>query len=170
MPEGADVAAFLLSDGRALAKPTLPKMRTLKQLLDAYMAAIPAGSIEPSTRQGMDIHIAHLRRVLGDGLIVAGLSTTDLQRFVDARALCQRPTRTDAQCGHHQEGTRDAADRVELGPARRRAEDRVSPEGREVPEDPGEATVPDVGRDRTPDQARRLEPKPRKLNCGTACF
>ena len=58
VPEGADVAAFLLSDGRALAKPTLPKVRTLKQLLESYMATLPAGSIEQSTRQGMDIHIA----------------------------------------------------------------------------------------------------------------
>jgi hypothetical protein len=87
VPEGADVAAFLLSDGRALAKPTLPKIRSLKQLLNAYMASLPAGSVEQSTRQGMDIHIAHLRRVLGDGLIVAGISTSDLQCFVDARAL-----------------------------------------------------------------------------------
>jgi len=87
VPEGADVAAFLLSDGRALAKPTLPKLRTLKQLLDAYMASLPDGAIEHSTRQGMNIHIAHLRRVFGDGLIVAGLSTADLQRYVDARAL-----------------------------------------------------------------------------------
>ena len=87
VPEGADIAAFLLSDGRALARPTLPKMRTLKQLLDAYMASLPSGAIEPSTRQGMDIHIAHLRRVLGDGLVVASLGTADLQCFVDARAL-----------------------------------------------------------------------------------
>ena len=87
VPEGADVAAFLLSDGRAVAKPILSKVRTLKQLLDAYMATLPPGSIEQSTRQGMDIHIAHLRRVLGDGLIVAGIGTADLQRFVDARAL-----------------------------------------------------------------------------------
>src|SRR5476651_979502 len=63
VPEGADVAAFLLSDGRAVAKPILSKVRTLKQLLDAYMATLPPGSIELSTRQGMDIHIAHLRRV-----------------------------------------------------------------------------------------------------------
>ena len=87
VPEGADVAAFLLSDGRAMARPTLPKMRTLKQLLDAYMGSLPDGAIEESTRQGMDIHIAHLLRVLGDGLVVAGLCTADLQRFVDARAL-----------------------------------------------------------------------------------
>ena len=89
MPEGADVAAFLLSDGRAMARPMLPKMRTLQQLLDAYMGSLPDGAIEESTRQGMDIHIAHLRRVLGDGLVVAGLCTADLQRFVDARALAK---------------------------------------------------------------------------------
>jgi hypothetical protein len=30
VPEGADVAAFLLSDGRAAGRPSLPKIRTLK--------------------------------------------------------------------------------------------------------------------------------------------
>ena len=86
VPDEADVAAFLLSDGRAMARPTLPKMRTLKQLLDAYMDSLPEGAIEQSTRQGMDIHIAHLLS-FGDGLVVAGLCTTDLQRFFDVRAL-----------------------------------------------------------------------------------
>jgi hypothetical protein len=75
VPEGADVAAFLLSDGRAMTRPTLPKMRTLKQLLDAYMDSLREGAIEQSTRQGMDIHIVHFRRVLGGGLIIAGLCT-----------------------------------------------------------------------------------------------
>ncbi|MGD9724444.1 MAG: tyrosine-type recombinase/integrase [Pirellulales bacterium] len=87
VPEDADVAAFLLSDGRALAKPTIPKTRTLKQLLEAYMASLPEGAIEQSTRQGMDIHITHLKREFGEGLIVAGLGATDLQRYVDTRSL-----------------------------------------------------------------------------------
>jgi integrase len=51
------------------------------------MASLPEGAIEQSTREGMDIHISHLRRVLGDGLIVAGLGTMDLQTYVDTRAL-----------------------------------------------------------------------------------
>jgi integrase len=87
VPDGADIAIFLLSDGQLSAKPKLPRIRTLKQLLDSYIASIPKEAIESSTRQGMDIHITHLLRELGDGLLVAGLGTTDLQSYVDARAL-----------------------------------------------------------------------------------
>jgi integrase len=87
--EGADIAAFLLSDGRIAAKPSLPKIRTLSQLFDAYMASVPEGAIEETTREGMEIHIEHLRRVLGDGLPIAGLTSLDLQRYVDARALAK---------------------------------------------------------------------------------
>lgn len=86
VPDGADVVSLLLSDGRIEKKPSLPKIRTLKQLFEAYLASVPAAAIEQSTRRGMETHIAHLKRVFGSNFAVAGLSVIDLQQYADTRA------------------------------------------------------------------------------------
>src|SRR5262245_56073758 len=41
LPEGGDLLVFLLSDGRAAAKPLITRSLTLKQLFDAYFASLP---------------------------------------------------------------------------------------------------------------------------------
>lgn len=87
LPEGVDVAVFLLSDGRlngtAFHKSSL---RTLKQFREAFLNSIPAGSLEESTLTGMQIHLRHLSRILGVSFSLPTLSLEDLQRYVDRRA------------------------------------------------------------------------------------
>lgn len=85
-PEDADLTTFLLSDGRTVARPTLRAIRTLDQLLNAYFKAIPVGSVEPLTISGMEIHAAHLRRLLGVKFQIQSLELIDLQGYVSVRA------------------------------------------------------------------------------------
>lgn len=85
-PDDADLTTFLLSDGRSVARPSLRGIRTLDQLLNAYFKAIPVDSIEPLTISGMEIHAAHLRRLLGAKLQIQSLELVDLQGYVSERA------------------------------------------------------------------------------------
>jgi len=87
LPKGADVAAFLISDGHVYGKPkNLPIIRTLKQLSDAYLASIPIGSLEESTFVGMRVHIRHLKRLLGSSLAIREIQLGDLQKYIDRRS------------------------------------------------------------------------------------
>ena len=67
LPDGVDVATFLLSDGRVNGRLTAraPAIRTLKELCGLSLASIPEGSLEESTTEGMEIHARHLCRILG---------------------------------------------------------------------------------------------------------
>jgi len=86
IPEGADIATFLLSDGRNLAKRKRSTIRTLRQLFDAYFASIPSDSLEDTTLYGMRIHRGHLERILGRNLFFQSLQFDDLQAYVDKRS------------------------------------------------------------------------------------
>lgn len=86
VPDDVDVAKFLLSDGKATAMPKLPAVRTLDQLFKDYIARIPEGSMERSTLAGMEIHIAHLKRLLGRDLCLTELSANDLQTYIAKRS------------------------------------------------------------------------------------
>jgi len=86
LPDDVDVAAFLLSDGRTRKKPKRLGPRTLGELLKAFLAQLPDHSIEQSTRQSFEIHIRHLRRILGNAVTLVELRLADLQRYVNRRA------------------------------------------------------------------------------------
>jgi integrase len=85
-PENVDLATFLLSDGKAEARQSLPAIRTLQQLFDNYFSSIPADSIEDNTRRGMKIHVKHLGRILGKHFPIQALAGADLQRFIEQRS------------------------------------------------------------------------------------
>ncbi len=86
LPDDVDVAAFLLSDGRTRKKAKRLGPRTLGELLKAFLAQLPDHSIEQSTRQSFEIHIRHLRRILGNAVTLGELRLADLQRYVNRRA------------------------------------------------------------------------------------
>lgn len=87
LPPDADIVTFLLSDGKLpTAIGPLSKLRTLRQLVDAYFASLPEGALEATTLQGMRIHVGHLYRVLGKSRVFATLTLGDLQAYVDARS------------------------------------------------------------------------------------
>ena len=81
LPDDVDVVTFLLSDGRRQRKPKQPGPRTFGELLGAFLDQLPNYSIELSTRQMFEIHIRHLRRVLGNSLPLGQLQLADLQRL-----------------------------------------------------------------------------------------
>jgi len=88
VPEGADIAAFLLSDGRVEQRPQpqgVPNL-TLQQLFDHYFAAIPQGNLEPPTIQGMKIYEGHLIKHFGRRFQVRTLTMTQLQQYVEKRS------------------------------------------------------------------------------------
>jgi hypothetical protein len=86
IPDGADIATFLLSDGNLAAKPRSEKPITLTQIFDEYFANLPAGTNEQTTIDGMRLHQRHLERLLGTDFAVQRLTTSDLQTFIEKRS------------------------------------------------------------------------------------
>jgi hypothetical protein len=88
LPEDADVATFLLSDGRLNGKVGLrSNLRTYGQFKKAFLESIPAGSLEDSTLTGMRIHFKHLARVLGNTFVLPSLSLEDCHRALQNQPL-----------------------------------------------------------------------------------
>ncbi len=85
-PEGADLAAFLLSDGRAATRPERPALRNLGDLFDAYFQSLPEGALEETSLGGMRVHEVHLGRHLGRTCSVDALEASDLQAYIEKRS------------------------------------------------------------------------------------
>ncbi|MCA9124659.1 MAG: site-specific integrase [Planctomycetaceae bacterium] len=86
IPEGADVATFLLSDGKRTAKREHSPIRTLAELMDAYFDGLPENSLEDNTLYLMKLHRRHLERLLGQDLRITALQLADLQQYVNKRS------------------------------------------------------------------------------------
>ena len=86
LPEHADVAAFLLSDGQLNGKPQLSPRLSPDQLLDRYCAALPTDALEPESLRIAKLHIKHFVRILGTRKYLAELSPADLQKYVLKRS------------------------------------------------------------------------------------
>jgi hypothetical protein len=86
VPPDADIATFLLSDGKLDRRPILEWPVTLGELFRQYRELHPAGAKEDPIRYTEDIHIDHLTRILGADLAVRAVTTERLQAFVDARS------------------------------------------------------------------------------------
>jgi len=89
VPDDADVAAFILSDGRVVKTDVQPKPRTLDDIITAYFKAVSNGAKEESTIEGERMHMRHILKVIRGTRIAQTVSPHDLQQFVDAR-LAQR--------------------------------------------------------------------------------
>ncbi|WP_442505101.1 hypothetical protein SH528x_003875 [Novipirellula sp. SH528] len=86
VPENADVATFLLSDGRLDGKPKVVRSVNLGELFQTFFDQMPDDSLEVNTEKGMKIHQRHLERHLGPRFRVQQLIREDLQRYVNKRA------------------------------------------------------------------------------------
>lgn len=84
IPDGADAATFLLSDGKLTSKPVAEPTLTLSHLFSQFFATLD-GNLEDSTLYGMRLHCRHLERVLGARFPVQNLQRSDLQRYVNQR-------------------------------------------------------------------------------------
>ena len=86
LPEHADPAAFLLSDGKLNGKLQVAERLTLGDLVQRYRAALPDGSLEPESLRIAELHIRHFVRILGGRKVLSGISLDDLQRYVLKRS------------------------------------------------------------------------------------
>lgn len=86
VPEGTDLGDFLLSGGKALAKPKVPRTLKLSELFAQYFASLPDGSLEQSTIKCLHIHERQFYRIFGKTFAVQKLTTADLQTFIERRS------------------------------------------------------------------------------------
>jgi hypothetical protein len=88
IPAGVSVAEFVRSDGKARPRtavsPAAPAI-TLGGVLDGYLAAVGGGALEASTVRTLELHVRHLKRLLGGDAEAAALARYRLQRYVNAR-------------------------------------------------------------------------------------
>lgn len=85
IPPGADVPEFLISDGKVSGPIELPKVVTLKDLIDRYEKAISGGVVEDSTLGTIRVHAKHLKRILGESIDVRALTREHLQGYINSR-------------------------------------------------------------------------------------
>src|SRR5262249_24514441 len=86
VPAGADLAVFLVTDGKLNAKPIIDQPLTLEGVFERYETQLPEGAKEASTRYTERIHLEHLKRLIGAHVAFKGITTDALQRYVDARS------------------------------------------------------------------------------------
>lgn len=85
VPDGADLALFLLSDGRLDKKIRVARAVRLSEVFESYRTTFTVGAKEKITRKMEDIHLNHLLRLIGD-VPVAEVTAGTVQKFVDARS------------------------------------------------------------------------------------
>jgi integrase len=87
-PATADLGLYILSGGKLAQAPTevpRPKLATLKDLFDGYLASFPKESKEENTWKTETIHIGHFRRLLDVNLPLAGVTQKTIQDYIEAR-------------------------------------------------------------------------------------
>lgn len=85
IPDDADPVTFLLTDGKQNDKPKPEDVRTLRELFEAYLAALPEGSKEETTLKGEAIHRRHLLRILKQRRSLKNLDQGVLQGYINQR-------------------------------------------------------------------------------------
>ena len=86
LPQDADVATFLLSDGKLDAKPNILSTIRLGKLYSAYQQALPEGALENRTLATIKLHMRHVERILGGNKPLSELQASDLQHYVTTRS------------------------------------------------------------------------------------
>ena len=86
LPPGADLATFLLTDGKLNHRPIAEKATTLAELFDDYLTRHPEGAKEETTRCTEKIHIKHMKRILGEKTLLSAITSATLQTYVEARS------------------------------------------------------------------------------------
>src|SRR5262249_9333606 len=88
VPPEADIAVFLLSDGKLTQPPKVeppPKPFSLGELRDLYVKALSCGPIEANSLQTIQMHLKHCVTTFGVLFLIAKLTLDDLQRHGERR-------------------------------------------------------------------------------------
>lgn len=89
LPADADLATFLLSDGKLTRNPKdipAPQAITLVELRDRYVQTHSNGAMEQNSLDTVKMHLRHFIASLGESFPVQTLTLTHLQDHVDRRA------------------------------------------------------------------------------------
>jgi integrase len=86
LPPEADIAEFVISDGRRSSNPQAAAVVTLADLFARYERGIPPGNMEGNSLLTVRIHMKHLLRLLGGRTAAQRLSTGALQGYVNGRS------------------------------------------------------------------------------------
>ena len=154
LPDGTDIVTFIEHDGKPPdTGPTLAdrpaQVVTLGHSEDRYLATHGNGTIEANSLDTCKLHLGHFCRVLGDGF--------PARRAVARQAAGVRQPAGQGQDrpGHHPQGDRHAAGRLELGRADGPDRGQVPQPRPALPQGRREAAVHDDGRDRAAARRRR---------------
>ncbi len=85
IPDGADLATFVVSDGK-VDRPVVVQAMTLRELLASYESSLKVGSLESNTIDTIKLHLKHIVRIVGSKLRADRLTFGDLQNYVDVRS------------------------------------------------------------------------------------
>lgn len=87
IPETADVATFLLSDGKLSSQKSIAHSSiAIGELFVRYRKSIPEDSLAPHTLRTAAIHMRHVVRLIGARRKLRTLKLEDLQNYVNSRA------------------------------------------------------------------------------------
>lgn len=86
IPAGANVAVFLLSDGKLNGRPEASTSVSLACLFSEYRDSLPTDSLEPETLRVARIHTDHIERELGTRFMIDRLKLQTLQEYVVKRS------------------------------------------------------------------------------------
>ncbi len=91
LPEGVDLVAYLMSDGRLNGAVPVEKCLgpTLGTVVQEYLASVSNGSLESNTLLTLKIHLNHVLTVLGKGFRFESVTFASLQGYVDTRSRSQ---------------------------------------------------------------------------------
>ena len=70
VPEEADLASFLIANGKSKTPIAVKPVLTLATAINQYLESIPTGSLEANTLYTLKIHLEHIRQHFGDNFRV----------------------------------------------------------------------------------------------------
>ena len=79
LPASGDIMTFLLSDGKLASSPkaTSVQPKTLREIVDRYLAALGNGSVEANSLETFRMHLNHVLRKFGGAFLVKDLVAAD---------------------------------------------------------------------------------------------
>jgi len=81
-----DVGAWVVSGGKVTAKPKANEAHTLKDVVDAYFASIPAGAKSDNSLLTERIHLNHFLEILKGSAPIDSIGVAELQGYVVKRS------------------------------------------------------------------------------------
>lgn len=86
LPDAADVAIFILSEGKLEEKPKIIKSPSIAKMNQLYLADLPTGTLEDNTLYTAQIHMQHHEVIFGSGCAFNKITNGKLQGYINKRS------------------------------------------------------------------------------------